>query len=205
MDPSTADPARHWDDVYRIKATDQVSWFQRDPEVSLRLLSTIAGSVIDIGAGASTLADRLLEAGRTDLTLLDVSSAALEVTRARLGSSAKDVTFVSADVLTWDSARTFDCWHDRAVFHFLVDPDDRAHYVQRTARIVATGGSLVLGTFAADGPTRCSGLPTARYDPAELAALFASHFTVAHAEQENHTTPSGAQQHFTWVVLTHDR
>ena len=204
MHPRTGDAAKHWDGVYRAKATDQVSWFQRDPEVSPRLLSTMAGSVVDIGAGASTLADRLLGAGRTDLTLLDVSSATLQVTRARLGSSAKDVTFVTADVLTWEPARTFDCWHDRAVFHFLVDPDDRAHYVQHTARIVAPGGSLVLGTFAADGPTSCSGLPTARYDPAELAALFASHFTLTHSEHEQHTTPSGAQQHFTWVVLTRD-
>ncbi len=202
MHPRTDEAARHWDDVYRVKATDQVSWFQRDPEVSLRLLSTTAGSVVDVGAGASTLADRLLGAGRTDLTLLDVSSAALEVTRARLGPAAKDVTFVTADVLTWEPARTFDCWHDRAVFHFLVDGDDRAEYVSHTARLVAPGGTLVLGTFAADGPTSCSGLPTARYDPAELASVFANHFIPVHSENEVHRTPSGAQQHFTWVVLT---
>ena len=194
--------AAHWDEVYRAKAADQVSWFQRDPEVSFRLLSTLPGSVVDIGAGASTLADRLLEAGRTDLTLLDVSAAALDVTRKRLGPAADTVTFVAANVLTWRPERTYDCWHDRAVFHFLVEPAHRAQYVQSAARLVRRGGSVVLGTFASDGPTSCSGLPTARYDPDELAAVFSSHFSLAHSEQEQHTTPSGAQQHFSWAVLT---
>ena len=194
--------ATHWDEVYRTKATDQVSWFQRDPEVSLRLLSTLPGSVVDIGAGASTLADQLLEDGRTDLTLLDVSAAALDVTRRRLGPAVHTVTLVTADGLAWRPERTYDCWHDRAVFHFLVDPAHRTQYVQCAARVVELGGSVVLGTFAADGPTSCSGLPTARYDPHELAAVFASHFLLAHSEHEEHITPSGTQQHFTWVVLT---
>jgi SAM-dependent methyltransferase len=194
--------AAHWDAVYAGKGTDEVSWFQREPEVSLRLLAPHPGSVVDIGAGASLLAGRLIAAGRTDLTLLDVSANALEITRQRLGPDSSGVTFVTGDVLTWDPGRTFDCWHDRAVFHFLVDADDVAAYVRQAARLVSPGGTLVLATFAADGPTSCSGLPTARYAAAELAGLFGDSFTAVHSELEDHVTPWQAHQQFTWVVLT---
>ncbi|MFC5177179.1 class I SAM-dependent methyltransferase [Nocardioides taihuensis] len=191
----------HWEDVYSSKGVDEVSWFQRDPEVSLRLVAGAPGSVVDVGAGASVLVDRLLEAGRTDVTLLDLSPAALTVTRERLGPAADGVTFVAADVVGWDPDRTFDCWHDRAVFHFLTDPARQAAYVATAGRLVAPRGAVVLGTFAADGPTQCSGLPTARHEPADLATLFAHDFDLEHAERETHRTPWGAEQHFTWVVL----
>lgn len=203
MGPRSTDTGTHWDEVYGAKSAEEVSWFQRDPEVSLRLVAAVPGSLVDVGAGASLLVDRLLAAGRTDLTLLDVSSTALEVTRNRLGSAAGQVTFAVADVLTWAPGRTFDCWHDRAVFHFLTNPTHKANYVQCAARLVAPGGAVVLGTFAADGPTSCSGLPTARYSSADLAAEFAEAFTLEHTEQETHRTPWGAEQRFTWLVLRH--
>jgi SAM-dependent methyltransferase len=200
---TTSDDGRraHWEDVYSSKGVDEVSWFQREPEVSLRLVAGAPGSVVDVGAGASVLVDRLLAAGRTDVTLLDLSSAALAVTRERLGPAADGVTFVAADVVGWDPGRTFDCWHDRAVFHFLTDPARQAAYVATAGRLVAPGGAVVLGTFAADGPTQCSGLPTARHEPADLASQFAHDFDLEHAEHETHRTPWGAEQHFTWVVL----
>jgi len=197
-------PADHWDAVYTTKATDDVSWFQSEPVTSLRLLRTWArpgGSVVDVGAGTSPLVDRLVEAGRDDVTLLDVSTEALDAVRRRLGDRAGAVRFAVADVRTWNPRRTFDVWHDRAVFHFLVDPADRQAYVDQASAAVAPGGMVVLATFAADGPTSCSGLPTARYDAAALTALFAPAFALEHAERQEHVTPWGTVQPFTWVVF----
>jgi SAM-dependent methyltransferase len=178
-----------------------VSWYQREPAVSLRLVDRTPGSVVDVGAGASTLVDALLDAGRTDLTLVDLSAEALDVTRARLGTRAEAVTFVVGDVLAWSPGRTFDVWHDRAVFHFLTDAEDQHRYVQSATRAVAPGGALVMGTFAPDGPTHCSGLETARHDAGSLEALFSDGFRPEHAESETHLTPWDAEQHFTWVLL----
>lgn len=191
----------HWEGVYRDKGAEEVSWFQRDPVVSLRLLERVPGSVVDVGAGASVLVDRLLAAGRHDLTVLDVSAGALEMTRRRLGADTSAVSFAVADVLDWDPGRAFDCWHDRAVFHFLTDRDRQRAYVRTASRAVPAGGAVVLGTFAADGPTQCSGLPTARYRPQDLAVVFGPAFVLEHAEAEVHRTPWDAEQRFTWVLL----
>ena len=196
---------RHWDEVYATKDVASVSWFQSTPEVSLRLIELVPGSAVDVGSGASTLVDSLLARGRRDLTLLDVSAEALEVTRRRLGDRGAEISFVAADVLQWEPGRTFDCWHDRAVFHFLTDPEQQAGYVRTASRAVAPGGGLVLGTFALDGPEQCSGLPTARYDADGLAAVFAVDFALEHAETEVHRTPWGSDQSFTWVLLRRSR
>ena len=208
--------AEHWDTIYGTKATDEVSWFQRQPTTSLRLLTSVAppsSSLIDIGAGASTLADSLLKAGWSDVTVLDVSAAALALVRERVGVMVRDqpsdqfgqrkgpASFVVADVLSWEPERTYDAWHDRAVFHFLVRPEQREQYVATAAGAIRSGGVLVLGTFAADGPTQCSGLPTSRYDADALAEVFAAGFTLEHCEREEHVTPGGTVQPFTWVVL----
>jgi len=181
-----------------------MSWFQAAPDTSLRLLARSVprtGSVIDVGAGTSPLAAALLDAGWRDVTVLDVSAAALTVTRDRLGDRASRVSFVTGDLLSWQPQRTYDAWHDRAVFHFLVDAVDRERYVALAAKAVAPDGLLVLGTFAADGPTRCSGLTTARYDPNALADVFSRGFSLEHAEREEHHTPGGTIQPFSWVVL----
>jgi trans-aconitate methyltransferase len=193
----------HWDAVYDARPPDAMSWYQREPTTSLRLLGEAApppGSVIDVGAGASTLADHLLAHGWSDVTLLDVSESGLAETRARLADPAP-VTFVVADVLTWQPNRTYNAWHDRAVFHFLTEERDRELYVARAAAAVRPGGVAVIGTFAAQGPTQCSGLPTARYGADELAAVFAPAFALEQAESEEHVTPAGVVQPFTWVVL----
>ena len=200
----TARTAReHWDGVYGSKDTREVSWFQPSAAVSARLVRRQPGSVVDVGAGASVLVDELLAAGRSDLTLLDVSGAALAETRRRLGPRADEVAFVVGDVLDWDPGRTFDCWHDRAVFHFLTDPARQQRYVATAARAVRPGGVVVLGTFGPDGPTSCSGLPTARWAAEDLAGAFGDPFSLEHAETEAHYTPWGSEQQFTWVVLRH--
>ena len=198
------DAAEHWDAIYATKASNEVSWFQATPTTSLCLLerwASPAGSVLDVGSGASMLVESLLDAGWVDVTVLDISEEALNEVRNRLGGRAAEVFFITADVRSWQPHRTFGAWHDRAVFHFLVEPTDRDRYVAATTQAVAPGGVVVLGTFAADGPTQCSGLPTARYDTDSLARAFGSAFVLEHAEREEHTTPTGADQPFSWVVL----
>ena len=186
------------------RAASEVSWYQAAPVTSLRLLNQWApthGSLIDVGCGESTLVDSLLDAGWTDLTTLDVSAQALAQVRGRLGARARQVDFVVADVCSWQPRRTYGVWHDRAVFHFLVDTADRNRYLAVVSQALAPGGLAVLGTFAGDGPTQCSGLATARYDPPEIASLFAPAFVVEHSEREEHVTPAGVLQPFSWVVL----
>jgi SAM-dependent methyltransferase len=202
--PSTGaapEPGQHWDAVCATRESQQVSWYQPTAETSLRLLDELPGSVVDVGAGASTLVDGLLDAGRTDVTIVDVSAEGLQRTRARLGSRADTVRFIVADLLDWDPGRQFDAWHDRALFHFLTDPEQRNRYVNLAIQTVRPGGGLVVGAFAEDGPDRCSGLPTARYSSAELAAAFAPHFALEHTERQVHTTPAQQPQSFTWVRL----
>lgn len=192
--------------MFETKADDEVSWYQAQPATSLRLLArwaSPADTVVDVGAGASTLVDALLDAGWDDLTVLDVSEAALAKVRTRLGERSDAVDFVAADVRGWQPARRYDVWHDRAVFHFLVDPADRDRYVAMVSETVNPGGVAVLATFAADGPTECSGLPTSRYGTESLARTFGPTFSLEHAEREEHATPFGTLQAFSWVVLRH--
>jgi 2-polyprenyl-3-methyl-5-hydroxy-6-metoxy-1,4-benzoquinol methylase len=204
----TTSPAEHWDGVYQTRATDEVSWFQAEPATSLRLVTSMVpttGSVLDVGAGSSTLVDSLLAQGFRDLTVVDVSERALQVVRERLGAAAGGVSLVHTDLLDWEPARTFDVWHDRAVFHFLTAPGSRSLYVRQVETAVVPGGSVIVATFAADGPTHCSGLPVCRYDVAGLRAEFGSGFDLVHSEREEHRTPAGVVQPFVWVVLRRRR
>lgn len=194
--------AAHWNEVYGTKSVQGLSWYQPWPATSVRLLaeaSPLHGPVVDVGAGASLLAEALVAAEWSDVTVLDVSAEALAVARTRLAGS--EVSFVEADVLAWEPERRFAVWHDRAVFHFLTTPEGRERYVVAAASAVVAGGAVVLGVFASDGPAQCSGLPTARYGADALAALFAPSFSLEHSEREEHVTPSGAVQPFTWVIL----
>lgn len=195
--------AEHWDSVYGTKRADEVSWFQERPETSLRLLTRFArpgGSVVDVGAGASLLADALLDAGWPDVTVLDVSREAVEAVRHRLAGRT-GASFVVADLLDWQPERQYDAWHDRAVLHFLTEPAQQERYRDVSVRALRPGGVAVLGTFAPDGPMTCSGLATCRYDAPMLSALCGSTFALEHHEREEHRTPWGATQPFTWVVL----
>jgi len=210
------DRVEHWEHVYATRQVAEVSWYERRPATSLSLVEALDlprdAGIVDIGGGASALVDELVAAGFRDLTVLDVSSTALELARARLAASsgaeaAAAVHWVAADVCRWEPGRRFDLWHDRAVFHFLVDPADRARYRSTVGAAVAPGGHVVMATFAADGPTTCSGLPVARYDATELASELGPAFDLAESRRELHTTPAGTAQSFTWVVLRrrHDR
>lgn len=199
------DRQQHWDDVYDSRADDEVSWFQATPGTSVRLVALATrgrpgASVIDVGAGTSTLVDTLLDAGH-EVTVLDVSGEALATVADRLGSRAERVHRVEADLLHWQPGRTYDAWHDRAVFHFLTAEPDVTAYVQLATDAIAPEGALVLGVFAPDGPTSCSGLATNRYDAKALADRFTAAFVLEHEERELHCTPTGAVQAFTWVVL----
>jgi hypothetical protein len=198
-----ADRRDHWNDIYASVDPEAVSWYEPVPAVSLRLIRSVASpssSVVDVGAGESTLVDQLLADGFEDTTLVDISSTALHAVRRRLGDAAKKVRFVESDVLVWQVDRAFDLWHDRAVFHFLTSTDEREQYVRLTSEAVTEHGAIVLATFAEDGPDHCSGLRVERYSAAALAGLFPS-FELAHAERIEHITPSASVQPFTYVVL----
>jgi SAM-dependent methyltransferase len=194
--------AHHWDGVYAGKEPAETSWFEGEPTVSLRLIDGAgieAGSCIDVGAGRSTLVDSLLARGWRSVTVLDLSPVAVEQVRARVGDDR--VTYVVGDVLEAVPDGPFDCWHDRAVLHFLTTDADRARYGQVVARAVGIGGVAVIGCFAPDGPEQCSGLDVRRASAEDLAALLAPAFAVECAERVEHTTPWGSVQPFTWVVL----
>lgn len=194
------DRRTHWQRVYETKDEDAVSWYQERPETSLELITRDGlpqtARIIDVGGGASRLVDALLDAGYRHLTILDIAETALDRARRRLGARAESVEWVVADITRWAPAEPFDVWHDRAVFHFLTDPADRTAYraVLRTA--VGPGGRVVIGTFAPDGPERCSGLPVMRYAPESLTAELGDGFRFLDSLTEDHRTPSGAIQRF---------
>jgi len=196
---------RHWEEVYTAKAPDEVSWYAPRLDRSLDLILRAQrppAAVIDVGGGASTLVDDLLRLGYGPVTVLDVSDSALQVSRARLGSEADRVCWVPGDVIhTVLPRQAFDVWHDRAAFHFLLDPADRAAYAARAARSVRLGGHLVIATFAPDGPETCSGLEVARYDGEGLARALGPSFRLESEERETHVTPWGAEQRFVYAVL----
>ena len=155
------------------------------------------GSAVDVGAGTSTLADELLAAGWSPVTVLDVSVAALEQTRARLGDAA-DVRYVVSDILEWQPDDTFDAWHDRAVFHFLTRDEQRASYVRQVVHALKPGGYAIVGSFGPQGPTQCSGLPVARYAPDELHGQFGARFRLVQSSFDVHKTPWGSDQQFVY-------
>lgn len=197
---------QHWVDVYGRVAPTEVSWYQPEPIVSLELIDALSlppdAAIVDVGGGASSLAGALVRRGFGDVTVVDLAEVAVARAVARAGAGGDKVHGVVADVLSWRPARRFALWHDRALFHFLVEPADRDRYRTTLAAALAPGGSVVVGTFARDGPEQCSGLPTARYDPAGLAAELApAHLELVDARREEHTTPSGRAQPFTWAVL----
>jgi ubiquinone/menaquinone biosynthesis C-methylase UbiE len=194
---------QHWEQIYTTKTPDSVSWFQEHAGQSLRLIrKTGLGkdtAIIDVGGGASRLVDDLAAAGYTDLTVLDLSSAALAVAKQRLGKLAGIVHWVEGDITHAEfPVHRFDIWHDRAVFHFLTNPADRHAYVEQVMRSVRPGGHVIVATFAEDGPEKCSGLPVMRYQPESLHAEFGEAFLLVEHEKESHHTPSGTVQQFVY-------
>ena len=198
----------HWAGVYAGRDEDRLTWFEARPAPSLTLIKRHApppASVIDIGAGASRLVDALLERGYADITLLDLSEAALAASRERLGADAARVTWQVADITLWTPERRFDLWHDRAVFHFLTEEAERAAYIRALDAALAPGGHAVIATFAPDGPETCSGLPVRRYAPTTLADEIGRHtsgsFALIDSLDHMHRTPIGRTQSFQYSVL----
>ncbi|MDR7224961.1 class I SAM-dependent methyltransferase [Aminobacter aminovorans] len=194
------DRASHWETIYRTKTEDQVSWFQQTPEPSLTLLE-LAGAtpdavIVDIGAGASHLVDVLIGRGFDDVTVLDLSQAALDADHTRLGPDASRVTWIRSDVTDWQPERNYDIWHDRAAFHFLTDAVDQAAYAAVLKRAVKAGGHAIIGTFAPDGPEKCSGLPIVRHDADSIGKLLGGSFELIDTRRHEHRTPWDSVQLF---------
>jgi len=193
-----ADRRQHWEQVYAGKASDQVSWFQQHAASSLRLIQHCADQqahIIDVGGGASTLVDGLLDAGYRHLSVLDLAETALAASRTRLGASAHAVQWLAADITRARlPALQYDVWHDRAVFHFLTDADDRTRYVAQVLSSVKPGGHVIVAAFGPDGPLQCSGLDVMRYAPGALHAKFGAAFRLLGHETEIHHTPAGKDQ-----------
>ena len=196
----------HWDDRYQGIGVESVSWYQTHPRTSLELIDLLevapSTAVIDVGGGASTLVDALVQRGFGDITVLDISAVALSKSRRRLTRPA-GVTWLHSDLLTWRPDRRWGVWHDRAVFHFLTASDDQATYMEKMRSALRPGGAFVIGAFAADGPRYCSGLPVVGYDASTLidriGAVLGDIRIVGH-QSESHVTPSGGVQPFTWIA-----
>ncbi|MCU1658772.1 MAG: NodS-like protein [Pseudonocardiales bacterium] len=201
---SVAGTAEHWDEAYGHGDSTR-GWYQTRPAASLRMLDrcsvTPEAGVIDVGGGASTLVDALLARGHTDVTVLDISAAALAIAQRRLEANAIRVEWQVVDLVQWQPERTYGVWHDRAVFHFLTTAHARHRYFQALRDATGPGAVAVIATFAPDGPEQCSGLPVARYSPSELAAQFGSRWKIIAEDREEHTTPAGAVQPFTWAAF----
>ena len=190
----------HWGTVYSTGAVDTVNWYEASPAASLAAIESAVVArdtpIIDVGGGASLLVDELLRRGFTDLTVLDVSHEALDKVRSRLAGASAQVQFVVADVTAFQPTRHYGVWHDRAVFHFLVDAEDRRLYVGALRRALHPRGVVIIATFGPQGPERCSGLPIVRYAATTLAAELGDGFRLSSSFIDVHRTPSGGEQQF---------
>jgi 2-polyprenyl-3-methyl-5-hydroxy-6-metoxy-1,4-benzoquinol methylase len=194
------DAKKHWENIYSVTASNAVSWYRRHLETSLALIERTVdrtASIIDVGAGESTLVDDLLARGFQNITILDVSQTAIDATKKRLGLAAEQVHWIVADITRAElQPCAYDLWHDRAVFHFLTAPEERAAYVRQVARSVKRGGHVIVSTFGPEGPTKCSGLNVVRYDADSLHGEFGATFSLVESLKELHQTPFGTTQQF---------
>jgi 2-polyprenyl-3-methyl-5-hydroxy-6-metoxy-1,4-benzoquinol methylase len=201
--PSSEERARHWDRTYAAHQPHELSWHSEDARISIELIQTLGingdAAVIDVGGGASVLARQLVAQGFIDMTVLDLSTEALAA--ARQHADDAPVEWLHQDLLSWRPRRRYDVWHDRAVLHFLVEAEDRERYRETLRAALAPDGAVVIGAFAPDGPDRCSGLPVVRYSPEELVALLGADFRLVDTRRDEHLTPSGAVQPFSWIAV----
>jgi len=192
----------HWNQVYQTKAPEDVSWYQRRPDLSLELIAATGidkdAGIMDVGGGASVLVDHLLDLGYSNLAVLDLSGTALNASRARLGAMAAAVDWFEADVTTFEPPRRYALWHDRAVFHFLTEADDRRRYVATLGKALEPDGAVVIATFAPDGPPKCSGLDVMRHDERSITAELGDEFELREVRREIHVTPWQAEQRFNY-------
>jgi SAM-dependent methyltransferase len=206
---NTAERHAHWENIYTSKEDAEVSWFQESPEPSLELIeapgATSDSAIVDIGGGASRLVDTLISRGYLDVTVLDLSEAALAAARRRIGEKAHRVQWLTADATTWEPTRRYDIWHDRAAFHFLTGDRDRAAYIARLRGGLRNNGHVIIGTFALDGPEKCSGLPVTRYDAVTLGENLGEGFALTDMRRHEHKTPWGSVQRFQFSTFRYAR
>ena len=203
------DAKNHWEELYHSTSPGKVSWYQENPATSLDFIEKTGlpkeAPILDVGSGASTLVDQLLLRGYRNLALLDVSTKALLLTRQRLGRKATDVAWHHGDVTRYSLPEQYSLWHDRAAFHFLVDPSDRRAYVTSLRQGLRPQGHLILATFAVGGPTRCSGLDVTQYDTQKITTELGQDFRLIETLEELHQTPAGVEQLFSYFWFTRDR
>lgn len=199
------DRNQHWENIYATRRSHEVSWYQVRPDTSLRLMAQLgvqpADAVIDVGGGSSNLVDHLLDLGYADLTVLDISAAALDGVKARLGARAAGVRWRVGDITQTPVGGPYRLWHDRAVFHFLTAAAERRAYVDAMTAALPPGSHAIMATFADDGPERCSNLPVCRYAPEQLAAELGNGFALVDALRETHTTPAQGRQNFIYCCF----
>ncbi len=195
----------HWENVYGQKKPDEVSWYQVEPTVSLDFIASTgigyAAKIIDVGGGASVLVDKLLDQGFQNLTVLDISSKAIHYAQERLGRRAENVSWIEADVTAFESSVQYDVWHDRAVFHFLTDTEDRSKYMRRLEEALKPGGHVIIAAFAIDGPPKCSDLDIERYSPEKMKNEFRDSFELVNSAREVHITPWNKEQKFIYCYF----
>ncbi len=196
---------QHWDAKYHVTPFECLSWYQSVPQESLRLVEAAGiardAPVIDAGGGASLLAETLVQLGYMDVTVVDCSRQALDEARFRMGASASRVAWICADIRTFRSAKKYSLWHDRAVFHFMTSEDDRRRYLASLDACLDDDGMAFIGTFAVNGPERCSGLPVQRYDAELISGVFAPRFELVSSSDARHLTPTGSTQEFAWFTF----
>lgn len=199
----TEDTAAHWEQVYQTKGAEQMSWTQTVPQTSLDYIRSFnlpkTARIIDVGGGENGLAASLLDEGFTNVTVLDISAAAIERAKKLLGDSAGLVTWIVGDVTQFEPEEGYDLWHDRAVFHFMTTKQQRDDYLQMVN--TAVHGYLVIATFSDTGPERCSGLPVCRYSEADLTGCFSANFSKLRCHTEDHVTPFGTRQNFIYCAF----
>ena len=199
------DRKKHWGDVYQDKSSSELSWYQKEPKLSLELIrSTNAASndeIIDVGAGTSVLVDYLKKEHYTNLTVLDISENAIAIAKKRLGKSAKSINWIVSDITKFDVFQKFSLWHDRALFHFLTDPSDREIYVKALINAVRPEGHLIIATFAIGGPKKCSGLEIVQYDSEKMIAELGDNFKLVEERKEVHITPANKEQKFNFFLF----
>jgi len=195
----------HWEQVYSDKKSTEVSWYQQYPQHSLDLIKAtgvdMSASIIDIGGGASTLVDSLLDAGYQNLSVLDISHGAIEQAKFRLGNRANKVEWLEQDITLFTADKPFDVWHDRAVFHFLTDTLDRSSYIHTMCRVLNPGAHVIIATFDLNGPEKCSGLDIKRYSPETMSAVLGDSFQLVETSTEEHKTPGGSSQSFVYCYF----
>lgn len=195
----------HWENIYQTKDFHQVGWFQKIPDISLNFIKELSVSesagIIDVGAGESFFVDHLLQLGFSDIHVLDISSKAIEKAQKRLGFKAEKVTWITRDVLDFKKENEFDIWHDRAVFHFLLEKEEVAQYIENATKGIKQGGYLIIGTFSEKGPDKCSGLPVNQYSINKLESTFHPNFKLVEAKNIDHFTPSGQVQNYSFCCF----